>query len=160
MKSSYLYVIYWQGDEIFLDNQKTESCPFCGYSVNVDDAFCNSCGASLKEQKDVSPSTTHVIQHTSQLVTPHQQTVFIDKPGEKRNIIAIVSLALGILCIIFSLIPFTCCVSMFMCVPTLITGIIGLITPRNRGFAIGGLSCMGVAIILFSLQLSGVFYLY
>ena len=144
-------------------------CPNCGAQVQPDQLFCNQCGTRqpvdepapqpaaaepvaqpaaepvvqpIQQAQPVQPVVQPVVQ---QVVQP-APVVIVQQAAPKPvrgpfNAVAIVSLALGILAVIFFWFPY---ISWIFCLSGLICAIIALVNvkkknARNKGFAIGGL---------------------
>ena len=121
-----------------MSDEKSKFCSLCGTSVNVDDTFCNNCGASLGETVKLD-TTIPVHQPVSQsYATPHVAT---EKPYVKKTYeFAKISLIVGAAAFILSNIRFV----RFLCIPLCLVSVaLGVIViakkEKKLGFAIGGI---------------------
>ena len=136
-----------------MDSQKTETCPFCGHDVSVDDAFCNSCGASLTEKVEITAENPVVAEQPLTVVYPQQtQTVIVDQPRVRNNAVAIASVVIGCLAVAASLIPFAWCAMYLFSPLAFILGIIGVFIPRRRYLAGIGIALALIGVLMYLLQ--------
>jgi len=143
-----------------LINEKTKSCPFCGHNITDDDMFCNSCGASLTETVEITAEIPIIDEQTTNTVHPQQiQSVVVDYPRERRNIVAIISMAFGILAVGFSITPFMWCLMFLFSPLAFILGMIGVFTRKRRYFAIAGIASAIIGALLYILQIRGIFWI-
>ena len=144
----------------YLVNESTKLCSFCGYVVSDDDVFCNSCGASLTEKVELTAEMPVVAEQPASVVHPqYSQSVIVDYPRKKGNVIAIVSLVFGIIAAVISIIPVAWCLSVVFCAVALITGIIGVLKKKRRYFAVAGMVLGLIGLILYLVQMIGGFYI-
>jgi hypothetical protein len=132
-------------------SENTKSCPFCGYTVEDDDAFCYSCGASLTEKVEAVANIPVIAQQTPKVDYPqYTQPVIMDEPRERKNVVAILSVIFGGLAVAASLIPFAWCLMFLLSPIAFILGMIGVFIKRRRYLAgIGiGLALLGVLFYL------------
>ncbi len=109
-------------------------CKYCGEQLNSGDKFCPACGMQVdKSAVQTIPVSAMVTQ---------------DNSRSTYDTVAIVSM-------ILSIIGLLCC-GMFLSVPGLITGIIGLKSQKNKGFAIAAI-IIGVISILMTI-ITAIFY--
>ncbi|MCK5297352.1 MAG: zinc-ribbon domain-containing protein [Candidatus Heimdallarchaeota archaeon] len=143
-----------------MTNENTSSCPMCGHSVKDDDVFCNSCGASLTETVEITAEIPIIDEQTVYTVQPQQmQSVVVDYPRERRNIVAIVSLVFGILAVGFSIAPFMWCLMFLFSPLAFILGMIGVFTQKRRYYAVAGIALAIIGALLYILQMRGIFWI-
>lgn len=137
-------------------NENKKSCLSCGKNVTDDDAVCENCGASLLDQEDFETS----VQKVSELIAEQDPSVEASEQIESRNIIAIISMFLGIISVVLVLTLFLCVIGGFIGGIAIILGIIGVMTKRRRGFAIAGILFSVAAFIFLILEFSSILYIY
>jgi len=128
-----------------LSDKKSKFCSHCGTNVNVDDTFCNNCGASLTETVKLD-STIPMHQPVSQ--TPVTLHVVGEKPYVKtKYAMARISLIVGAIAFLFSNIRFVRFISVPLCIVSVLFGSIVLARKEEKpGFAIGGIILSVLAI--------------
>ncbi len=118
--------------------KSTRNCFNCGIQVNIEDAFCNNCGASLTETIELD-SSIPIKRPYSQL--PISPQIPSKKPYVKTKIgTGRVSLAIGILAFIISNIFVINFIALILAALAILFGFVNLKQKEEKpGFAIGGL---------------------
>lgn len=112
---------------------ETKTCQFCGTPLEENAVVCTNCGR-LPEQ--VSPA------QQPQPAQPNQQ------PVKQTSGLAVASLVLGIIAIIFSLIPIIRVIVYVLAPLALVFGLIPLIKKQSMGVSVAGVAIAAVALVL------------